>query len=142
MTLDSWSAQVILINSQGVVPTTVQVSTPEDIVTHFKDYTVAITTSTLKTGVSLSGHFDYVLAACGRRPLTFPAFSQLSSLVRDPIGTLVFVELGELFSVPQTTNRNRTFCPYRKESDDDAICCIHTLLTRTSNILANEVADM
>lgn len=58
MYLESWNEQVIIVNSEGVVLTTAEVSTPEDFVTHFKQYTVAITTSTLEAGVSLSGHFD------------------------------------------------------------------------------------
>jgi hypothetical protein len=91
---EDWSRRVALVTGLTTFPKDI-LRTVEDFTEHFRSFSVAIATSVLETGVSLSGHFTHVFGHFKRLPIPHAAQAQLSARVRNAECIFLLLERGQ-----------------------------------------------
>lgn len=95
-TAEAWKERVALLTSGRCEPRAL-LNCVEEFPLNYKLFSVAICTSTLETGVSLTHHYEHVFGTFRKLPIVHTTQAQLANRVRNAKEALLFVEPGKPF---------------------------------------------
>jgi late competence protein required for DNA uptake (superfamily II DNA/RNA helicase) len=91
---EEWRERVALITGTSTFPKG-KIDNVDEFALKYKEFDVAIATSVLETGVSLSGHYTHVFGHFKRTPITHATQAQLASRVRNAERVFLLLERGQ-----------------------------------------------
>jgi late competence protein required for DNA uptake (superfamily II DNA/RNA helicase) len=118
--LEEWRERVALITGTNTFPKH-KIAHVDEFALRFKDFDVAITTSVLETGVSLSGHYTHVFGHFKRTPITHATQAQLASRVRNAERVFLLLQRGQELSFTAKVKQIARLLKYDLASVEEAI---------------------